>query len=156
MKKNTENQNDRTVHAVNPDKVKQDDLMAFVYYAKVKNAFSQVLELENVDSTSEFRVEGRALIEKGLSADQFHETTKVTKTKAAEMLVSSYNRPLTVCFEKTNGEERVLRGRLVTPEPLLGRSMMEDLDIRGKNRLRLVDHRTIKYLVVEGVKYVVK
>ena len=40
---------------------------------------------------------------------------------------------------------------------LLGRSLCEDLDLpEGRNRLREVDHRTIKYLIVDGVKYVVK
>jgi hypothetical protein len=96
------------------------------------------------------------LIERGFSADQFQEEVQTTKTRAAEILISSHNRPLTVCFEKSDGSERVLRGKLVTPEPLLGRSMMEDFDIKTGNRLRLVDHRTIRYLIVEGTKYSVK
>ena len=58
---------------------------------------------------------------------------------------------------KQDGTERTLRGKLVKPEPLLGRSMVEDLDSDDKkNRLRQVDHRTINWLVVDGVKYTVK
>jgi len=34
--------------------------------------------------------------------------------------------------------------------------MVEDLEVKGVNRLRQVDHRTIKYLIVDGVKYMVK
>ena len=50
-----------------------------------------------------------------------------------------------------------MRGRLITPEPLLGRSMVEDLDLAvTEHRQRLVDHRTIKFLIIEGVKYIVK
>jgi len=76
--------------------------------------------------------------------------------KAAEILVNAYHRPLTVCFVKNDGTERTLRGRLVKPEPLLGRSTVEDLDVTNGNRLRLVDHRTIKWIVVDGTKYTVK
>jgi hypothetical protein len=51
----------------------------------------------------------------------------------------------------------VLRGRLVEPNGLLGRSLCEDLELpEGQNRLREVDHRTIKYLVVDGVRYSVR
>jgi hypothetical protein len=80
----------------------------------------------------------------------------VTMTRAAEILITSFNRPLTVRFVKKQGGERVLRGRLLRPEPLLGRSYVEDLDAKGDSRIRLVDHRTIKCLIVDGVKYTVK
>ena len=130
--------------------------MAFVYYAKVKRASSDVLDVESIDKKGmDFKVEGKELIENGFSADQYDEEEKVSMTRAAEILVSSYNRPLTVCFDKNDGTERVLRGRLVHPEPLLGRSMVEDLDLPS-DRFRLVDHRTLKFLVVDGVKYSVK
>jgi hypothetical protein len=136
--------------------VKKDDLMAFVYYCKVLEAKPNYLRVQNLDNQMEFEVRGNELIEHGYSADQVIEEVKVTKTRAAEILISSHNRPLTVCFDKENGEERILRGRLITPEPLLGRSMVEDLDIASGHRLRLVDHRTIKYIIIEGVKYIVK
>lgn len=156
-KKNDTITSDRVTHQVKPNKVKSGDLMSFVYYAKVKDVIPvNTLQVYDLDAKMDFRVQGKELIERSFSADYFEEEIKVTKTKAAEILVSSHNRPLTVCFEKANGDERVLRGRLVTPEPLLGRSMCEDLDITDKDRLRLVDHRTIKYVIVEGVKYVVK
>lgn len=145
-------------HKVNPNKVKAGDMMAFVYFVKVekvKNNCNQ-LTVKDLDNSMNFDVEGAALIERSYSADQFEEEIKVTKTKAAEILISSHNRPVTVCFEKADGEERTLRGRLVAPEPLLGRSRMEDLDITGTNKLRLVDHRTIKSIIVDGVKYTVK
>ncbi len=151
MKKNTATE--RSKYAVKASKVKSGDLMAFVYYAKVKNSSSSVLNVQNLDDKMDFSVQGKELIERSFSADQFEKTIKVNKTRAAEILVSSYNRPFTVCFDKQGGGERVLRGRLVHPEPLLGRSMVEDLDITSKNRLRQVDHRTIKYIIVEGAKY---
>lgn len=154
-KKNGNDQNDRVVHAVVPSKIKSNDLMAFVYWAKVQKSTANRLDVKNVDSDMEFQVHGTELMERGFSADQYAEEIKVSKTRAAELLLGSHNRPLTVCFEKADGEERTLRGRLVSAEPLLGRSMCEDLDITDKNRLRLVDHRTIRWLIVEGVRYVV-
>ena len=138
--------------------VKTGDLMAFVYYGKVKTiaATGSNVIVFDVDNKREMAVQGTELIESSLSADQFQEEEKVSKTRAAEILVNSPNRPLTVCFDKQDGTERTMRGRLVQPEPLLGRSMVEDLDIDGNNRLRQVDHRTIKWLIVDGMKYTVK
>jgi hypothetical protein len=100
-------------------------------------------------------VHGKELIESAFSADQYSAEEKVTKTRAAEILSTAYNRPFTVCFEKQDGKERVLRGRLVEPEPLLGRSHVEDLDVVEGHKLRLVDHRTIRYIIVNGTKYTV-
>lgn len=155
MKKNSDN--DRKTHPVRIADVKKDDLMAFVYFAKVTAKQGENLSVKNMDDEMDFGVHGKALVERGFSADQYQEEQKVTKTQAAEILVSSYNRPFTVCFEKQDGGDRTLRGRLVHPEPLLGRSMVEDLDIDPKqHRLRQVDHRTIQYIIVEGVKYIVK
>ena len=152
---------ERKMHKISSVKVKTGDLMALIHYVKVKDKAygSDKLTVSGLDEgVDSFDVIGRDLIDQMYSADQFAEEVKVTKTKAAELLVSSYNRPLTVSFAKVDGSERVLRGRLVQPEPLLGRSMVEDLDVTGTGdaRLRQVDHRTINYLIVDGVKYVVK
>jgi|GEM_PF-3574026 len=150
---------ERVVHKVVAKDVKKDDLMAFIYYGTVQHAAPSGtnLTVKDVDNHREMGVNGTELIESSFSADQFHEEIKVSKTKAAELLVSSPNRPIKVSFNKQDGTERILRGRLIQPEPLLGRSMVEDLDITdGKNRLRQVDHRTINFIIVDGVKYIVK
>lgn len=150
---------DRNTHKVDPSKVKVGDLMAFTYYVKIKKTeqSGEQLLVEDLDNgLSEIQVRGKDLIVGSRSADQFAEEEKVSKTKAAEILINSTNRPLTVSFMKADGTERILRGRLIAPEPLLGRSMVEDLETFDKNRLRQVDHRTINFLVVDGVKYVVK
>lgn len=143
-----------------PKKIEVNHLMAFVNYVKVKRKSGDSLELivQDLDHVNkEIRVTGKDLIENSYSADQFDEEKKVSKTEAAEILISSHNRPLSVCFTKSTDEtERVLRGRLIKHEALLGRSMVEDLDTDDKNRVRQVDHRTIKWLVVDGTKYVVK
>lgn len=148
----------KTINKIEPMKVKSGDLMAFINYVKVKDVRNNGLELMTQDlNGKEIHIKGKDLIENGFSADQFGEERKVTKTEAAEILISSPNRPITVCFEKQGGKERVLRGRFIKQEMLLGRSFMEDLDINdGSDRLRQVDHRGLKFLVVDGVKYVVK
>lgn len=112
--------------------------------------------MHDADGMGAFSVNGQELIDRAFSADQYVTEERVTMTQAAEILISSYNRPLTVCFTKQGGEQRVLRGRLIKPEPLLGRSSVEDLDVKDGHRIRLVDHRTIQYLIVNGKKYVVK
>lgn len=150
---------ERKVNPVDATKVKAGDLMAFVYWVKVsKNDNGQELQVQDLDrGQGEFYIRGKDLIVAGASADQYQETEKITKTKAAEILIASHNRPLTVNFIKQDGKERTLRGRLIRPEPLLGRSMCEDLEEKDvKKRVKLVDHRTVQYLIVDGVKYEVK
>lgn len=149
-----------TMKKMDPTKVKVGDLMAFMYYTTVKTVLNngEALLVTDLDDENlrQISVQGKELVEKSFSADQYSEEVKENKTRVAEILVHSANRPLTVCFDKSDGEERTLRGRLVKPEPLLGRSMVEDLDVKGKNRLRQVDHRTLKWLIVDNVKYIVK
>lgn len=140
------------------EKIEAGNILSLTYYVKVKKSSrnGQDLLVENLDhSIGEIRILGKDLIEGAAAADQYRSTSKVTKTKAAEIMISAGTSPFTVCFEKSGGRERVLRGRLVRPEPLLGRSMVEDLDEIG-NRLRQVDHRTIKWLIVNGEKYTVQ
>lgn len=152
--------NDRITNKTIADKVKIGDIMALTHYVVVKNITPNkellVNDLYNIGS--DILIRGKEIIEQAASADQFAEIIKVNKTQAAELLVHSNNRPLTVVFTKSDNTERKLRGRLIKAESLLGRSLMEDLDLpkNKDNRTRLVDHRTIKELIVDGVKYIVK
>ncbi len=55
------------------------------------------------------------------------------------------------------GEDRTLIGHLSYTEPKMGRSSVIDLDIPlGQHRGRLVDHRTINWLMINNVKYIAK
>lgn len=145
---------------VDPKKVKKGEIMAFIHFAEVTKVGrgGKSLTIADLDNNlTQINVDGEALVRSSLSADQFAKEVKENRSKVAEKLIESYNKPFTVCFDKQDGSERKLRGRLVSPEPLLGRSMVEDLDIdQGKHRLRQVDHRTLKWLVVDGIKHVVK
>lgn len=167
--KNTESsisEVDRPVHKVEPKKVKSGDVMSITHYVKVKySQFSGTrLGVEGLDEgIDEFQINGESLVENMSSADQFQEERFVTKTKAAEILISTHGKPFTVCYKKQGseskgdvGEERILRGRLLEPEPLMGRSKVEDLDEPKGKRFRLVDHRTVLFIVTGGCKFTVK
>lgn len=55
------------------------------------------------------------------------------------------------------GETRTLIGHLDATEAKMGRSTVTDLEIPvGQHRQRLVDHRTINWLIIGGVKYLTK
>lgn len=144
---------------LNSMKVKKGDIVAVQYFTKVTEVHEKgrTINVDQLDTEGDFSIRGRELVDQCFSADQFETTEAVTKTKAAEILSTSFNTPFTVVFVTQEGETRLLRGRLVQPEPLLGRSSVEDLDIpRTSHRLRLVDHRTIQSLIVNNVKYTVK
>lgn len=55
------------------------------------------------------------------------------------------------------GEERTLIGYLQQTEPKLGRTKVVDLEVpSGEYNSRLVDHRTLNWLIYKNVKYIVK
>jgi hypothetical protein len=153
---------EREIHQPTVAGVQEGHIMAFTYWARVlsKNPYGPAdIKVVNLDNGQEFRVQGDGLVTAATSADQFEQTREVSMTRAAQLLVDSKKVPFTVCFTKQDGTERVLRGRLVGTEPLLGRSYVEDLEIPFSDkggRFRLVDHRTLRWLTVEGTKYVVK
>lgn len=141
---------------LNLDKLSGGDIIANVEYLTVKSKFAQRITVKNIDTGLQFDINGRDLIEAALHSSQFDKVEKVTKTELAQKLTEAYNRPFTVVFDKSDGQERVLRGRLLSSEPLMGRSHVEDLDVQDQNKLRLVDHRTLKSLIVDNVKYTLK
>lgn len=148
-----------TMKKLDHTKVEKDDLMCFTYFVKVsriQNGGTRLTVSDLDDGGNEIVVDGTELIQKSYSADRYEDEVKEARTRVAEVLIHSHNRPFTVCYDKQDGTERTLRGRLIKPEPLLGRSLVEDLDVDGDHRERLVDHRTLKWLIVDGVKHVVK
>lgn len=90
------------------------------------------------------------------SADKYKEEKVVGHTEVAQCLLDAGMRPFTVEYIKANGEDRVLRGTFVQSEPIMGRSIVRDMDVKEGGNLRQVDHRTIKSLILDGVKYNVK
>mmetsp|Transcript_3863 Transcript_3863/g.4503 ORF Transcript_3863/g.4503 Transcript_3863/m.4503 type:complete len:234 (-) Transcript_3863:103-804(-) len=113
----------------------------------------------------------------------FSEVQKISLTQVATLLADANSKCFTVCFttkvddkmvaeklkdvkaklnaaqarqlakEVLVGKETELIGRLSRSEGKLGRSLVIDLPSQG---YRQVDHRTLRWLIVEGVKYTVK
>lgn len=138
-------------------KIKAGDILAVIHYVRVKTIKGDNVEAVDLDNNvGTFGIHGEKLIARALSADQYSSEEKVTQTECIETLLHAVRRPFTVCFDKDNGDERVLRGRLIKADGARGYADVEDLDIEGKSRYRKVDCRTLKWLIVDGVKYVVK
>jgi hypothetical protein len=138
------------------NKHKVGDLVAIVRYAHVKEVDQKGdVQVQDVDDKSVFTIRGAPIVDSLKSAAITDKEEKVTLTEAATLVSTSFNTPVTVCFDKQEGGERVLVGRLLSTEPLLGRSHFEDLEIQEGHRLRLVDHRTIKWAIINRTKYVV-
>lgn len=136
---------------------KKGDLVAIVRYCNVVNANADSIDVEDVDDGVKMRVSGTQVLENIKSASEFTKQEKKPLMELAAIVSSSLNTPITVCFDKQDGTERVLVGRITKSEPILGRSYAEDLTLpKTEHRLRQIDHRTIKYAIVNGVKYVTK
>lgn len=147
-------------HPVNPVGVNTGDLMAFTYYGFVsdKNLGGDVLTIQGLDGVGRFEVRGANLVSSGSSADFVAEERKVSRTDVADALVSSAGKPFTVCFIKKDGEERILKGRFIRQDRLMGRSLVEDMQRSAEDSdpIRQVCHRTLQWLICDGVKYIVK
>lgn len=144
---------------LDPKKVKENDLMYFMYpgFVKSKDATGENLKVDWLDKPGTFDVNGRSLVENALSADQFLEEKVVNQTECIKKLMSCYNRPFTVCWDTKDTKNRKLRGRLVGLDEERAYSKVEDLDLKEPRpkRFRKVDHRTLHWLIVDGVKYTV-
>jgi hypothetical protein len=134
------------------------NIVARTIYAKITSIAPGHTEMlcDDLIHGGNFRVVGGELIESFSSADTYESEESLTKTALAEKLVSAGPLPFTVCFIKSKGVERVLRGRLLEHENLLGRSLVHDFDVTKGPPLREVDHRSLKWLIVNGVKYTLK
>ena len=138
-------------------KIQKDSVLALTYFVKALSSVKDnKLAVEDLDRKNPFLIEGEAILKTCTSADQFNKTEKKTKTELAELFVNVGNLPFTVQFLTQKSEKRTLRGRYLSHEKLLGRSKVDDLDVTKGIRMRLVDHRNLQSLVVDGVKYILK
>jgi len=137
------------------EQVNRGDILAILYYVRVNDTNgSDRLNVTDLDHGHDFGVNGIELVETTRSADYFEREEEITRTDMIGILMSAFDRPFTVNFDKQNGDNRTLRGRLIKPSTPDGYSHAEDLDIdASENRYRMIDHRTLHWLVVDGVKY---
>ena len=149
-----------TANPTKPDTetVAPGHIMAFTYYGRVTKVANDgtLIHLDSLDYGFPFTAQGKELIDEADSADTYAAQELTSQTDVIKQLVESGRKPFTACFVKDNGEERVLRGRLIGVDQYRGRSQVEDLDQPADKRFRLVDHRTLKYVIVDGTKYVAK
>jgi hypothetical protein len=139
--------------------------MAIIHYVKVKEVDVRHYHeffADDVDQpTNNMRVQGRELLERAYSADQFAKEEKVTQTQAAELLISSVQPAVhRIVREESDGAERpagssdspgtapgtVNGGRPRRPgrkPSASGRSPNNQLDYRGKRKTR----RQVVYLI---------
>jgi hypothetical protein len=54
-----------------------------------------------------------------------------------------------------NGKEVIISGVLKADKPIIGRTLIADLE-HGLSSYKQVDNRTINWLILKGVKYVVE
>ncbi len=131
------------------------DAVQLVYNCVVTEINGDSIRVHDNEKNMDFYINGAKLISTLGRANEFTSTQKVSKTEIVEKLLTSHGKILSVEFEKQSGERRVLRGYLAKAEPLLGRSYCVDIDVVEDNKLRLVDHRTIHWLICDNVKYYV-
>ena len=145
----------------------RNHIVARTFYAKVKEVFPGVkhdfsrggpreMECMDLEDKSHYSVRGSELIGKFVSADTWKTEVQVPRTQIAQALIGAGALPFTVCFLKSKGVERILRGRLLEHEDLLGRSMVYDFDVESGAPMRMVDHRTLLWLILNGVRYTLK
>lgn len=133
-------------------KILKGDVISHTEYLEVTGRRGNKLSVKNLHTGMKYNIEGEELIDSHRSADNFSESVKTNMTALARLLTEVGSKVFTVNFE-TKDTTRTLRGRYVSHEVLLGRSTVEDLDLPKNKRIRLVDHRTINWLIVDGVKY---
>lgn len=133
---------------------KKDDIVSMTKYFRVVTASNSKVVATDMDNNETVEIKGVQLVDSLSSADFFENAQKLTKTELAEILINANVRPFTVVFTKQNGEKRIMRAKFLSTEPLLGRSIVSDLD--DGFSIKQVDHRTIESIIIDKVKYVHK
>jgi hypothetical protein len=146
-------------------KFQEGEVLSFTNYFRVlqQNGDSLIVsEVKNSDKSELINIDGKDLLNQLVSADQYEITVKVTKGQMVDKLLSAGDRVVTVNFTKQDGTIRVLKGTNPTPEVNLGRTQIIDLEVLEKNPqdptrgIRLIDNRTINFVVLNNVLYISK
>jgi hypothetical protein len=89
--------------------------------------------------------------------------TKPTEEKAKQLLNNlngnDLNNPAGIrklAQDIIQGHESTIVGHLTSSEPKMGRSSVIDLNLPRANNVRMVDHRSLNWLIYKNTKFVVK
>lgn len=138
------------------NEIKKGDILSTTMYVEVLSKTSNSIDVKDSNGNT-FTIKGPALIEKTMSsASQVEKEVKVSRTDAIETLLGAKDTVFTVEFVKADGTDRTLVGRLIGTENHLGRSNVEDLLTTDAHKIRQVDHRTLKSVILRGIKTIVK
>lgn len=133
------------------------EIVAFTKYAKVLEDDGDTILAMDLDSEKKFKIKGNSIRSSFKSSDSFTNSYNMSRTDIVQKLINAGDTPFTVVFVKKDGKTRTLRGRLCKgSETIDGRSQVEDLDKKQSDRIRQVDHRTIKSLIIDGARYIAK
>lgn len=126
------------------------DIIYSVSYAKVLCANKENYIVRDVYSQLEYKLQGAELINTHESAIRYDAVERITLSNLVKsFLASATGEVFAVGFIKADGTLRVLRGAYLAEEPLFGRTKVIDFD--NNNEIRLVDHRTLQFLVSNGI-----
>lgn len=133
------------------------EIISFTVYATVDEKYDDGVVCNDIYTGTRYTIFGPTHYN-FKSADIFSRIENSNKTELAKKILNAGTDVFTVEFVKQNGENRTIRGRLVSDDSLMGRALVEDLDIplSTVSNIRQVDLRTLKSLIIRGVKYVVK
>lgn len=173
--------------------IKRGDWLSRISFMQVVTTNSMSTTVRNEDGL-EWNI-GNAIVAQECYSTHFSEEVTLSKTQLAEKLVEARDAIIIVNFYKQptaadivekmvifsgeqklskkdaesmlKGEERTMIGYVVGTEPILGRSMVIDVELEkiisptktGENydkRLRQVDHRSLNWLIYKNVKYTLK
>jgi len=151
----------------NMSKLSKGDFLGRVSFMQVQGGSTRHGGFEVANEDGFQWAIGSNIIKEECYSTQFSDTVKTPKTGIAEILINANDAIIQVCFDKADGSERVLTGYVIGAEVVLGRTIAIDIEKpkkirKGKDgkefdeRQRLVDHRTLKWLIYKNVKYFVK
>ena len=174
-------------------KLVKGDKLSRISFMEVVSTDALYIRVKNEDDY-EWSIANGIVAEECYST-KMDEEKKVSRTELAELLMNARDAVVVVNFNKQanadtvhakleeadgqkvtkkllgnllKGEERTMTGYVIGAEPVLGRTVMIDLEgkkslkptkeegVLWDSRQRLVDHRTLNFVVYKNVKYTVK
>ena len=134
--------------------IKEGDLLCNLNYFTVVRVDDKLVQFKDVSDGQEWAIPLKHIgsITNHWSASFYNKIEAVSRTTAVHKMSLAGIRPFTVAYIKQNSEDREMRGIFIKAEPTMGRTLVKDLDAK-EDAIKSVDNRTIKYLILDGVKY---